>query len=201
MSVLQVDIRSEQRRRLAAPALHEVQHARVDAAALCACTATSIPSPAGEVLVLRVDGEVDLLTIEVLQGALTSGLARGPRHLLVDVAELRFCSVRGLSLLVQAGRTAVEQGTGYSVAAASHQIDRAWTVLWPVSELPTEYPTAAAGVAAAIAGGRERWRGGLMPPPGGVNADSWCHSRDSATDRRSGPSIRSTEPREQENQS
>jgi anti-anti-sigma factor len=118
---------------------------------LCSCTATSIPTPAGEVLVLRVAGEVDLLTTEVLQGALTSSLARGPCHLLVDLAELTFCSVRGLSLLVQASRTAVEQGTGYSVTAASRRTNRAWTVLWPVSELPTQYPTAAAGVAAAIA--------------------------------------------------
>lgn len=151
MSVLQVDIRSGRRRGLAAPGVHDVQRARDDAAALCSCTATSIPAPAGEVRVLRVVGEVDLLTIEVLQGALTSGLARGPCHLLVDLAELTFCSVRGLSLLVQAGRTAAGQGTGYSVTAASRQANRAWTVLWPVSELPTQYPTAAAGVAAAIA--------------------------------------------------
>jgi anti-sigma B factor antagonist len=152
MSVLQDDIRSEQRRRLAAPFVHEVQRARVDAAALCSCTATSVPSRAGEILVLRVAGEVDLLTITVLQGALTSGLARGPCHLLVDLAELTFCSVRGLSLLVEAGRTAAGQGTGYSVTAASRQANRAWTVLWPAGELPTRYPTAAAGVAAAVAG-------------------------------------------------
>jgi anti-sigma B factor antagonist len=152
MSVVQDGFRSEQRRRLAAPLVHEIQRARVDAVALCSCTATSIPSPAGEILVLQVAGEVDLHTIEVLQGALTSGLARGPCHLLVDLAELTFCSVRGLSLLVQAGGTAAEQGTGYSVAAASRPINRAWTVLWPVTELPTRHPTAAAGVAAAVAG-------------------------------------------------
>jgi anti-anti-sigma factor len=152
MSVLQDDIRSERRRGPPASRVHEIQRAQVDAAALCSCTATSIPAPAGEVLVLRVAGEVDLLTIEVLQGALTSGLARGPCHLLVDLAELRFCSVRGVSLLVQAGHTAAGQGTGYSVTAASRQINRAWTVLWSVSELPIQYPTAPAGVAAAMAG-------------------------------------------------
>jgi anti-sigma B factor antagonist len=118
---------------------------------LCSCTATSIPAPAGEVRVLRVAGEVDLLTIEVLQDALTSSLARGPCHLLVDLAELTFCSVRGLTLLVQAGHTAAGQGTGYSVTGASRQTNRAWTVLWPVSELPPQYPTAAVGVAAAMA--------------------------------------------------
>jgi hypothetical protein len=70
---------------------------------------------------------------------------------MVDLAELTFCSARGMGLLVQAGRTAAEQGTGYSVTAASHQVDRDWTLLWPVSQLPTRYPTAAAGVAFAVA--------------------------------------------------
>jgi anti-sigma B factor antagonist len=152
VSVLQDDIRSEHRRGLAELRVHDVHCARVDAAALCSCTATSISAPAGEVLVLRVAGEVDLLTIAILQSALTSGLARRPRHLLVDLAELTFCCVRGLSLLVQAGCTAAGQGTGYSVTAASRQVSRAWTVLWPVSELPTQCPTAAAGVAAAMTG-------------------------------------------------
>ena len=114
MSVLQVDTRSGPRRGPAAPRVHDIQRARDDAAALCSCTATSIPTPSGEVEVLRVDGEVDLLTVATLQDALTSGLARGPCHLLVDLAELTFCSVRGLSLLVEAGRTAAGQGTGYA---------------------------------------------------------------------------------------
>jgi hypothetical protein len=151
VSVLQDDIRSERRRGLAASRVHEIQRTQIDAAALCSCTATSIPAPAGEVLVLQVAGEVDLLTIAILQGALTSALARGPCHLLVDLAELTFCCVRGLSLLVEAGRTAAGHGTGYSVTAASRQANRAWTVLWPAGELPTRYPTAAAGVAAAMA--------------------------------------------------
>jgi anti-anti-sigma factor len=150
MPVLRDDIRSRPRRRLAVRRVHDPRRTRVDAAALCSCSATSIPAPAGEVLVLRVAGEVDLLTIDVLQGALTSSLARGPCHVLVDLVELTFCSVRGMGLLVQAGRTAAEQGTGYSVTAASPQVDRAWALLWPVGE-PTRCSTAAAGVASAVA--------------------------------------------------
>lgn len=151
MPVLQDVIRSRARRWLAERRVHDPRRTRVDAAALCSCSVTSIPAPAGEVLVLRVAGEVDLLTIDVLQGALTSTLARGPCHLVVDLAELTFCSARGMGLLVQAGRTAAEQGIGYGVTAASHQVDRDWTLLWPISQLPTRYPTAAAGVASAVA--------------------------------------------------
>jgi hypothetical protein len=47
----------------------DIQRARVDTPASCSCTATSIPAPAGEVLLLRVAGEVDLLTVAILQGA------------------------------------------------------------------------------------------------------------------------------------
>jgi anti-anti-sigma factor len=150
MSVLQNGLHSGQGR-VPEPRAHDIRRARVDAVASCSCAATALASPAGEVLVLRVAGEVDLLTIAVLQGALRNSLARGPCHLLVDLAELTFCSVRGLSLLVQAGRTAAGQGTGYSISAASAQSDHAWTLLWPVGELPSRHPTAAAGVAAALA--------------------------------------------------
>jgi len=128
-----------------------VVDAQADHDGQCSCTTISIPSPAGEVLVLRVAGAVDMLTIAVLQSALTGGLARGSCHLLVDLAELTFCDVRGLALLIQANHTAVGQGTGYAVSAASSQATRVWTILWPVGELPTQYPTAAAGVAAAMA--------------------------------------------------
>ena len=129
---------------------HDDHRGRV-AVAECSYTAMSIAAPAGEVLVVRVTGEIDLLTVADLRGALTSSLARGPCHLLVDLAGVTFCSAAALGLLVQAGRAAAGQGTGYGVTGASAQVDRAWTVLWPAGELPNRYPTAAAGVNAAIA--------------------------------------------------
>jgi hypothetical protein len=103
MSVQQVDARSDHCRRVAVPT---VDRALDSAAALCSCTSTSLSSPAGEVIVLRVAGEVDLSTVSVLQAALADSVARGPCHLVVDLAGLTFCSARGLTLLVGAGRTA-----------------------------------------------------------------------------------------------
>jgi hypothetical protein len=88
---------------------------------------------------LRVAGEVDLLPIEVLQGALTSSLARGPCHLLVDLADLTFCSVRGVSATASppppTKSTAPRPSCGRSAS------------------LPTQYPTATAGLAFAMAAG------------------------------------------------
>lgn len=119
MSVQQVDIGSEQRPRVAAPA---VDRTLDGAAALCSCTATSLSS--GEIIVPRVAGEVDLSTVSVLQDALTGNLKRGPRHLVVDVAGLTFCNARGATLLVEAGRTAAGRGTGYAVTAAAGSLLR-----------------------------------------------------------------------------
>ena len=71
---------------------------------LCECTAVSFGAPPDDVIALRVAGEVDLLTGPVLQAALADSLARGPCDLLVDLAAMTFCDVRGLAMLVQAPR-------------------------------------------------------------------------------------------------
>ena len=122
----------------------------VSAGLLCACTAVSLGVPPDDVIVLRVAGEVDLSTGAVLQAALADSLARGPCDLLVDLAAMAFCDVRGLRMIVQVGATAAERGVGYAVAAAPRQVRRVWPMLWPAAELPVQYPSAAAGVLAAM---------------------------------------------------
>jgi anti-anti-sigma factor len=117
---------------------------------LCECTAVSLGAPPDDVIVVRVAGEVDLLTGPVLQVALADSLARGPCDLLVDLAAMTFCDVRGLTMLVQGGATAAERGIGYAVAAAPGQVRRVWAMLWPAAELPVQFPSAAAGVLAAM---------------------------------------------------
>jgi anti-anti-sigma factor len=146
MSVEQVGIRAGQRCPVTAAC-----GTLADAAALCSCAAMSLVSSAGEIIVLRVAGEVDLSTLPVLQAALTGSLAREPRHLVVDLSGLIFCSVRGATLLVQAGRTAASHGTGYAVTAVPGQVIRVWLLLWPAGDLPIRYPTSAAGVRTAVA--------------------------------------------------
>jgi anti-anti-sigma factor len=117
---------------------------------VCSCTATSLTSPVGEVIVVRVAGEVDRFTIAVLRDALADSLARGPCDLIVDLAAMTFCDARGLTLLMQTGATAAGSGIGYALAAAPDQARRLWALLWPVAELPTRIPSAAVGVLAAM---------------------------------------------------
>lgn len=84
-----------------------------------------------------------------MRDALTDSLARDPCDLLVDLAAVTFCDVRGLTLLVQTGPTAAERGIGHAVAAPPEQARRVWAALGPGGELPAQFPSAAAGVLAA----------------------------------------------------
>lgn len=124
---------------------------RAEAISVYSYTEASLFSPAGEIVVLRLAGEVDLSTITALQATLAGNLARGPCHLVVDLAGLTFCSVQGAALLIEARHLAAGQGTGYTVTSASGSIIRIWMLLWTASDLPVQYPSAAAGVIAAVA--------------------------------------------------
>jgi hypothetical protein len=105
----------------------------------------SLQCTAGEIIVLRVSGEVDLCTLPILHAALDGGLDQYPAHLVVDLARMTFCSVRGLDLLTQIGRIAAAAATGYAVAGVSPQIHRVWTLCWG-SDRPIHYPSTAAAV-------------------------------------------------------
>jgi anti-sigma B factor antagonist len=143
ISVQRVDTQSEHGLRVAVPTVDRVPDG---AAALCSCTATSLSSPAGEIIIaLQIAGEADLSTVPVLQAALADSLARRPRHLVVDLAGLTFCSAGGHTLLVGAGRTAGGQGTGYAVTGVSGLVIRLWMLVWPAGDLPIRYPTARRG--------------------------------------------------------
>ena len=114
---------------------------------LCSCTATSLRSLAGEIIVLQVAGEVDSFTCPLLRAALTDGLARRPGYVIVDLSRLTFCDARGLAQLVLAGVTATKNGTGYAISGCPTHLSRIWSTIWG-TDVPTRYRS----VAAAIAG-------------------------------------------------
>ncbi|MDN5859137.1 MAG: STAS domain-containing protein [Pseudonocardia sp.] len=118
---------------------------RADPGARCFCTSETHPTPSGPIILLRVAGEVDAFTAPVLRDALTQDLDQQPAHLVVDVAALTFCSARGIALLIEAGRAAVDNGTGYALSGSSRHLARMWALLWD-DPLPDRYPSAAAAV-------------------------------------------------------
>jgi anti-anti-sigma factor len=112
------------------------------------CTIESLQCTAGEIIVLRVAGEVDLCTVSILHAALDEGLAQDPAHLVVDLTQMTFCSVRGLDLLTQTHRNATAEATRYAVTGLPRHINRAWTLGWGDAPLPSRYHSTAAALTA-----------------------------------------------------
>jgi anti-anti-sigma factor len=157
MSMQQHDVSAEQRRHVAAPARYG---ARGDPTVWCTCSTTSTSSSSStgaSIIVLRVAGELDLATVEFLITALTAVLHQRPDHLIVDLAELSFCDARGLAAIAEAGVTATNDGTSFSVSAASALMLRCWAQFW-ANEQPTQFPTSVAAVSAA-------WAHPALPTP------------------------------------
>lgn len=111
------------------------------------CTTDALFTPVGEITVLRVGGEIDLVTLPLLEAALDANLDQQPDHLLVDLAQVRYCCVRGVALLVTTADYAVGQGVGYAVSGLPAWLDRIWQIFFH-DEIPVRYGNAAAAVAA-----------------------------------------------------
>jgi len=126
----------------------ETLHPDIDGLAAGSLLSGAIESSqcaAGEIIVVRVVGEVDLCTIPILQAALDASLDQGPAYVVVDLAQMTFCSVRGLDLLTQIGRIAAAAATGYAVAGVLPRINRVWALCWG-GDRPVCYPNTAAAV-------------------------------------------------------
>lgn len=115
---------------------------------LCSCVVTSSRADCGEVVLLRVLGEVDLSSVGVVEDAITA-VRRGPAvHLVVDLAGVTFCGLRGLALMVRTAAAATACGVGFSVCGASAQSVAVWSILWSAAEQPTRHPDAATAMLA-----------------------------------------------------
>ncbi len=115
------------------------------AGSLLSCVIGSLQFAAGEIIVLRVSGQVDLSSVPTLRTALDESLDRHPARLLVDLAQMTFCSARGLDLLTHTGRIAAEKAIGYAVTGVLPHINRVWTLGWD-SDRPIRYPSTAAAI-------------------------------------------------------
>jgi anti-sigma B factor antagonist len=71
----------------------------------------------GGVFVVHADGEVDLSTAPLLDGALDAGLASGRRTVVVDLRQVSFIDCTGIGLLTRARCRARRQGTRLHIRA------------------------------------------------------------------------------------
>ncbi len=113
----------------------------------CSCDIESWESAGDEILVVRVVGELDLATQQQVRAALDDALARTPRHLVVDLAGVTFCSVRGFALFAETGFAAAHRGIAVALSGLSGQHRRVLTTIGRGGP-EVRYPSVAAAVMA-----------------------------------------------------
>lgn len=122
-----------------------------DPARACSCEIHVEDGPTGPIFVLSVAGEIDSLTIPTVQTAMTNSLATVWRHrpgdLVVDLAGVGFCCVRGFHVLADAEYAARAAGMSFALSGLNDHLQRIVTLLWPAGRL-LSYRSAAAAVTA-----------------------------------------------------
>ena len=157
-------------KRLHQPGLDAVASSR-----RCDCSTATLSSPAGDIVVLRVAGEVDPSSVAVLGAALDEVLDRRPDHLVIDLTALVSCSSRCFTLIADATRVGPARGVRCSISAASPLTARLGPHHWPQGDGPQIHRTTAAAVLSAVVLAADLWKparsvvgwrpGGVAPPP------------------------------------
>lgn len=100
--------------------------------------------PVGNIVVVRVAGDIDMLTLPLVWGAVITALDNHPADLVVDISEVGFCGVRGFALLAAIARVAAAGGIGYTISGMGRHHERAARLLWPDQQLVHARSTSAA---------------------------------------------------------
>lgn len=133
---------------------------------MLSCTMQSWPG-LDRIVVLRVLGEIDLLTYPILHTALNvalSGAVDEPTScLVVDLTGVTFCSMHGFALLAQMALVADANETGYALSGCSTHLERCWRILDttypdPDHRATTRYVSTASAVIATHADRRTHHR-------------------------------------------
>lgn len=101
----------------------------------------------GDVVVVHVEGEVDMNTHPILVTATAEGLDRRPTALVVHLGGVEFFSSVGLEALLALGRGAQERRSALALVACSYAVRRVLDVTG-LRSLFTEFDTVEAAIAA-----------------------------------------------------
>jgi anti-anti-sigma factor len=104
--------------------------------------------PAPEVTVVRVAGEVDLLTAQELQDTLDQLLDRPPLVMVIDLSAVTFFGANGLTVLVAAHDMAQQSATALRLVCGTRAVTRLLALVGLDHRFPT-YPN----LDAALPGG------------------------------------------------
>ena len=106
--------------------------------------------PISGTVLMRVGGEVDMLSSPTLRESITSALAEGCRRLIVDLDRVEFLGTSGLAALVEARDRAREHHTELWLACSRRQVLRPLRIAGLI-ELFQVADTAAAALAGTSA--------------------------------------------------
>lgn len=118
--------------------------------------------------------EIDELTYPtlrvVLDAALFGAVDQTTTCVVVDLAGVTFCNVRGFTLLADTAQSATAAGTGYVLSGCSTHFERCWRflgILYPNSEnsVVTRYASTAAPILAIRADHRTHLAERIPPGP------------------------------------
>jgi anti-anti-sigma factor len=107
--------------------------------------------PGSRILLLRFIGEIDVSAVPAVRDALAAARGAASYDVVVDLAALEFCCVRGFALLGEAAEAAASAGTGFSVSGLDPQLDRIRALVWP-DGAAVSHPSTAAAISALRAG-------------------------------------------------
>ncbi|MFD6892812.1 STAS domain-containing protein [Streptomyces sp. NPDC059957] len=98
------------------------------------------PPPAGEAVVVRLSGEMDLSRVGEVRALLLEAATRagGRADIVVDLSGLTFCDSAGLNLLLRARLQAVESGRTLRLAAPNAQMLRLLEITGALSLFPVD---------------------------------------------------------------
>lgn len=96
----------------------------------------------GEVVVLHVAGDLDVLTAPSLGTQLDVALASAPAVLIVDITDVKFLSSAGITMLVETHRLTERAGLSLRVVAEGSSTSRPIRMM-RIDEIIDLYPTVA----------------------------------------------------------
>ena len=108
-----------------------------------------VPRHNDDALVVRVTGDLDVLTAPTLGTYLDVALADAPSMLIVDITELEFLSSAGIGLLVETHRLTGRAGISLRVVAEGPATSRPLQRM-RIDEIIDLYPTVAEAISGRV---------------------------------------------------
>jgi anti-anti-sigma factor len=92
------------------------------------------------VVIVKVQGEIDLLVAPGFSSRLTAACVRAPRHVLVDLSAVEFLGAAGIQALVDAHRFCLRRGIQFALLNPSPRVLRPLKLLGLDHSIPIHSP-------------------------------------------------------------